>query len=86
MNQNDSTKQLTPPDLANQLFDAAVVQCKNDPREAARRVILFLTETLVYAIGATAGDEAARKALLKGVGESIVAAPQHPMTGPPTKP
>jgi len=75
MNPNNSTKQLTPPDLANQLFDAALVQYKSDPREAARQVIIFLTEALVYAISSTAGDEAARKALLKSVGESIVAAP-----------
>lgn len=78
MGPNDPTKQLTPPDLANQLFDAAVVQYRSDPREAARRVIIFLTETLVYAISATAGDEAARQALLKSVGESIIVAPPMP--------
>jgi hypothetical protein len=75
MGQDDATKQLRPADLANQLFDAAVLQYKSDPREAARQVIVFLTETLVYAISASAGDDAARKALLKSVGESIVAAP-----------
>ena len=73
---SDPTKQIqTPPDLANQLFDAFALQYQNDPREAARQVIIFLTKTLVYSIGATAGDEAARKALLKSVGESIIVAP-----------
>jgi nicotinamide mononucleotide (NMN) deamidase PncC len=85
MNPNEATKQLTPPDLATQLFDAAFVQYKNDHREAARQVIVFLTETLVYAISSSAGDEAARKALLKSVGESIAAAPTAP-AGPPGKP
>lgn len=77
MNPNNPTKQLTPPDLANQLFDAALVQYKSDPREASRQIIIFLTEALVYAISSTAGDEAACKALLKSVGESIVAAPTN---------
>jgi len=78
MNPNDPTKQLTPPDLANQLFDAALAQYQSDPREAARRVIIFLTEALVYTISVTAGGDDARKALLKSVGESIIAAPPHP--------
>jgi hypothetical protein len=78
MNPNDPTKSLTPPGLANQLFDAALVQYKSDPREAAKQVIVFLTESLVYAISVTAGDDVARKALLKSVGESIVAAPPPP--------
>lgn len=73
---NTSNAQSFSPDqLANQLFDAAIVQCKNDPREASRQVIIFLTSSLIYAICATAGDEAARKALLKSVGDSIVSAP-----------
>jgi len=72
---NDSTKDWTPQALANQLFDAALLQYKNDPREAARQVIVFLGEALVYAISAaTAGDEAARGAMFKSVGESIVSA------------
>jgi hypothetical protein len=79
MNPNDPTKSLSPPGLANQLFDAAILQYKNEPREAARQVIVFLTEALVYAISATVGDEVARKALLKSVGESIISAPPHPL-------
>lgn len=67
-----TTKQLTPPDLANQLFDAAIGQFQNDPREAARQVIVFLRETLVYAItSSTPNDLTARKGLLKSVAESI---------------
>ena len=73
MSPND-TKQLRPSDLANQLFDAALLQYSRVPHEAARQVIVFLTEALVYAISTTAGDEVARKALLKSVGESIVVA------------
>ena len=73
---------LTPEGLANQLFDAAIAQAMaqnmNDPREAARRVIIFLSEALVYAISSTAGDDVARKALLKNVGETIMTAPPLP--------
>lgn len=70
---------LTPEGLANQLFDVAISQAmtmnQTDPREAARRVIIFLTEALVYAISATAGDDTARKALLENVGKTIISAP-----------
>ena len=41
---------MKPIDLANKLFDMALVQFKSDPREAARQCIIFLTEALVYAI------------------------------------
>ena len=73
-------KVLSPKELADQLFDAVVAQVKGDYREAARQVILFLKESLVYAISATGGDDAARKALLRSVGESIVSLtnPQTP--------
>jgi hypothetical protein len=78
----NSPNELTPDGLANQLFDAAITQAfaqnQNDPREAARRVIIFLTEAIVYAISATAGDDEARKALLKNVGETIISAPALP--------
>ena len=76
---------MRPQDLANQLFDAAIVQYRNDPREAAKRVISFLTEALVYSIVSSATDEAARKAVLKSIGESIIAAPPHPPMSPPGK-
>lgn len=66
---------MSPDQLANQLFDVVIAQCKNDPREAARQVIVFLTSSLIYAICSTAGDEVARKALLKSVGDSIASAP-----------
>jgi hypothetical protein len=69
--------------LANQLFDAALKQYPSDPREAARQVILFLSGALVYAITHTAGDDSARKALLKTVGDSIAAAPSTPPASPP---
>ena len=72
---NEATKELTPTALANQLFDAALVQYK-DPREAARQIINFLSEALVYAVTASAGDENARKALLKTVGDRIASPPQ----------
>jgi hypothetical protein len=81
---SDPIKQIqTPPDLANKLFDAFAVQCMNDPREAARQVINFLKEALVYSIVVTSTDENAGMALLKSVGESI-SNPQLPP--PPGKP
>ena len=43
------TQDLSPQGLTNQLFDAASRQT-TDPREAARRVIAFLTEALFYAV------------------------------------
>ena len=84
-NDPNQAQGLTPDGLANQLFDAAIAQAfaqnVSDPREAARRVIIFLTEAIVYAISSTAGDDAARKALLKNVGETIITAP--PLPGSP---
>jgi hypothetical protein len=75
---------LGPKELADQLFDAVLAQVKGDCREAARQVILFLKESLVYAVTATGGDDTARKALLRSVGESIVALtnPPNPQTPP----
>ena len=75
---NPNTQALSPDQLANQLFDAAIMQYRNDPREAARQVIIFLTDALIYAISGTAGDDVARKALLKSVGDKITAAPAPP--------
>lgn len=87
MGPNEATKQLTPPDLANQLFDAAITQYPTDPREAARQVIVFLRETLVYAItSSTLNDLNARKGLLKSVAESIaIMAADAPPMAPPAK-
>jgi len=97
---------LTPQGLANQLFDVAVAQNfgqkSGDPREAARQVVGFLTESLFYAVSSTkndlivfltetiilvvssssAGDEAARKELLKHVGDAIANAPPLPVNKP----
>lgn len=78
-----NTHSLSPDQLANQLFDAALMQYRSDPREAARQVIVFLTETLIYAITGTAGDEVARKALLKSVGDTIASAPPPQGKGSP---
>ena len=82
MSTPNEPKVLSPKELADQLFDAVLAQVKGDYREAARQVILFLKEALVYAVTATGGDDAARKALLRSVGESIVAStnPQNPQT------
>ena len=81
---------ITPEGLANQLFDLSIAQAfaenQSDPREAARRVIMFLTEALVYAISSSAGDDVARKAMLKDIGERIIAAspiPGSPGSKPP---
>jgi hypothetical protein len=72
------TKDLTPADLANQLFDAALLQYRSNPREGLRQVIVFLTEALVYAISQSTKDEEARRAMLKSVGESIATGPKPP--------
>lgn len=72
MSTPNEPRALTPKELAGQLFDAVLPQLNGDHREAARQVIIFLKEALVYAVSATAGDEAARRGLLKSVGESIV--------------
>jgi len=86
MSMPNEPKMLSPKELADQLFDAVVAQVKGDFREAARQVILFLKESLVYAVSATGGDDGARRALLKSVGESIVAlanpAPANPAPTP----
>lgn len=82
-NPNGSDVQtLRPEVLANQLFDAALVQYKGDPREATRQVINFLAETLVCMVSATAGDEGTRKALLKSIGDTIAAAPTFSSRAP----
>lgn len=72
---SDTTQLLTPEGLANQLFDASLMQYNGDPREGARQVIVFLTEALIYAASSTAADEVARKALLKSLGDTITLAP-----------
>ena len=72
---NAQTQMLSPDGLASQLWDAAFVQSKGDPREAARQVIIFLTEAIVFAISSSAGDENARKAMLKNIGDTIASAP-----------
>ena len=79
-NDPNNTKALSPDQLANQLFDAALMQSKGDPRATAQHVVAFLMEALIYAISAAASDDAARKALLKSVGDTIIAA------SPPKKP
>lgn len=78
MPNDPNAKGITPDQLANQLFDAAFMQNTKDPREAARTVIVFLTEAIIYAVSNTAGDEAARKGLLKSVGDTITNAQPSP--------
>lgn len=80
------TQVLSPEILANQLFDAAIVQYKGDHREATRQVMNFLAESLVYVISATAGDDSARKALLKSMGDSIASAPPSSIRSGTAKP
>lgn len=80
-------KVYSPKELTDQLFDTSLGQVQGNHREAAQLVILFLKEALVYAvIATTANDEAARRGLLKSVGESItvLAAPPTPPQGLPT--
>jgi hypothetical protein len=90
----NEAKMLTPDGLVNQLFDGAVMQNPTDPRLAARQVISFLANALLYALtsskndpvvfltealvdviaATTAGDEAARKELLKYISDMLVSA------------
>jgi hypothetical protein len=63
---------VTPEQLANQLFDVVLPMCNNDPRETVRQVIMFLGQSLIYAIASSTADETARKAVLKSVGEMII--------------
>lgn len=73
---NDPNVQtLRPEGLVNQLFDAALLQYKADPRKAAQQVVIFLTEAIIYAIDATASDDNSRKAFRKNVGDTIITAP-----------
>ena len=107
---NPNQQDLTPEVLATQLFDAAfaqgLAQNMTDPREAGRRVVgfladslfyalkatkddpvVFLTETLIYvAAGSCGGDEAARKELLKHIGDTIANAPPLPVKPAAGKP
>jgi len=85
-NDPNAQTQLTPDRLANQLFDAALDQFKDNPREAARQVIIFLADAVIYAISSTAGDENSRKGLLKEVGDTIASAPPLQNKGAPAKP
>lgn len=75
---SNEPKVLSSKELADQLFDAVLAQVNGDHREAARQVIYFLKEALVYAVSATAGDDAARKGLLRSVGESIAGLAEPP--------
>jgi hypothetical protein len=80
---NDPIKPPSPAGLANQLFEAALIQHKGDAREALRQVIRFLIDSLVFSISMSVDNESARKSLLKFVGESIITAPQHPLAAVP---
>ncbi len=73
-------KSLSPHVLASQLFESALVQFRGNAHEASMQVMRFLTEALVFTISVAVGDdETARRGLLKSVGDSITAAPRHPL-------
>lgn len=77
---------LSPQGLAERIFDAVLLKNggTGDPREVAREVIVFLRDALVYSITLSAGDEGARKALLKSIGDQIIEAPPLARGGTPT--
>ena len=75
----EAPKPFRPQDLVEQLFNATYGQYK-DPREAARQIISFMVDAIVYAIWSTPGDEASHRTLLKNIGDSIANA------SPPPKP
>lgn len=60
--------------LASSLFYAVT--------SAKSNVIVFLTETLILMISAQSADEAARKEMLKHVGDTIANAPPIPANQP----
>jgi len=61
--------------LADALY-FAITSTKDDP-------IVFLTETLIYVASTACGtDEAARKELLKKIGDTIASAPPIPAAKP----
>lgn len=51
-----------------------------------RDVGAWLKDALIFVASASAPDEAARRALLKRVGEEIANAPPAPVSAPPAKP
>jgi hypothetical protein len=53
---NVPNQAISPEQLVNQLFDAAIAQSRNDLRVAARTVIVFLTEALFYAVTSAKND------------------------------
>lgn len=62
--------------LTSALF-YAVTSSKSD-------VIVFLTETIIYAVSASSPDEAARKEMLKKIGDTIADAPPLPVPAGPS--
>lgn len=51
-----NAKPLSPDGLANQLFDAALMQNPTNPRVVAQQVIDFLASSLFYAITSSKND------------------------------
>jgi hypothetical protein len=86
-----SQQPLTPNGLVEQLFNAAFAQNPREAASqvidflasslfyavtsAKRDVVVFLTEAIIYVVSASSADEAARKELLKHVGDTIANAP-----------
>lgn len=71
---------ITPDLLVQGLFEDAIAQIGDDPKEAAVQVMSFLTQALVLAANiSSGGNESARKGMLKYLAEQIEAAPPHPL-------
>jgi len=47
---------LSPNGLVEQLFNAAFMQSPTDPRQAAQRVVGYLTDALLYAVASSKND------------------------------
>ena len=93
-----SQQPLTPNGLVEQLFNAAFAQHPREAAgqvidflasslfyavtSAKRDVVVFLTEAIIYVASASSADEAARKELLKRVGDTIANAPPIQTTKP----
>lgn len=53
---NEAPKMMTPEDLVNQLFNGVFMQNPTDPQLAARQVISFLMNALLYALTSSKND------------------------------
>lgn len=86
MSTANEPKALSPKDLAEQLFNGVLPQVKGDFHAAARQVIAFLQESLVYAVVSTTRDEKTRRMVLQSLGQEFIMIASPPAPGAPAAP